>query len=107
MNKLSFFLLLCIALLATGCPQNAPKLDLKNGNYKNLLVGQLKENVFMKEWVEYKCANDGYYNLEIGTNKTSFNTFSCGTSDVKKPESAARIRNEVVDIRVVVMKEKS
>ncbi len=95
MKKISFFLLIFNALLATGCPKNAPNLDLKDDNHKNLLVEQLKENVFKKEWIEYKCANDGYYNL--GIDAGAFSTFTCGTNVVKNPDNAARIRNEVMD----------
>lgn len=98
-KKTSLLLLIFNALLATGCPKNAPNLDLRDDNHKKLLVGQLKENVFKKEWIEYKCANDGYYNLGI-TAGTSFSTFTCGSNVVKNPDNAARIRNEVLDVGV-------
>src|SRR5262245_3331179 len=90
---LLFTLIVGTALLV-GCVHSGPKLDLSQNGVQKTLVGQLKENVFKKEWVEYNCADSGYYNQ--GIQNTSFTTFSCNPV-TKNPEDASRIRNHVVD----------
>ncbi len=94
MKSIICFLVILIIVLATGCPSRQPKLGLKDEGYKKLIISQLKENVFNKEWVEYKCSNDGFYNTGI-TGK-AFDVFTCG--NVKKnSDNAQNIRNEVLD----------
>ena len=65
MKKLLFLFLSAVVLFATGCPENAPKFDVTDENYKKLMSAQLKQYIFQKEWVEYKCLNDGYYNYAL------------------------------------------
>jgi hypothetical protein len=101
LSTTSFSILLSVvAVFTTGCPQNAPKLDLRDSNYKSVMAAQLKDNVYKKEWIEFRCANDGYYNVSVSD--TSFTPFSCG-QNVKSPENAARIRNDVLDSGVALI----
>jgi hypothetical protein len=112
-KKLLFLLISAVILFATGCPDNAPKFDVKSDNYKQLLADQLKEHIFQKEWIEYKCLNDGYYHSGIFNTKankstgtpslpTGFSSFNCrlstgNTGFVASSQNAAKVRNEVLD----------
>jgi hypothetical protein len=94
MKTILFCLTVIAALLTIACPKDGPNLNLSDSNYKKILVRQLKDNVFAKEWTEYKCANDGFYH--VGAVNMGFQSFSCGT--MAKDENVARnIRNEVGD----------
>ncbi|KAF0249167.1 MAG: hypothetical protein FD167_1429 [bacterium] len=97
-NRLKNFLflfLICITVFTTGCPQNNPTLDLKDDNYKNLLVSQLKQNIFQDEWRQYQCAAYGYYSKGLVDGVPNIAT--CPTAIVKSADNAMRIRNEVLD----------
>jgi hypothetical protein len=95
-KKISILLLLLTVVISTGCPRNAPKLDLSNNNHRELLIGQLKTNVYKVEWAEYKCASDGRYLTGLNNNNTGFSTFAC-TPVTQSSQDAKRIRNEVLD----------
>ncbi len=96
MKKFVIFLLLFISiLLTTGCPKNAPDLDLSDDSKKKILINLLKDKIYQKEWIEYKCSNDGFYHTGITGN--AFIGFACGSDVKKNPQTAANIRNEVLD----------
>ncbi len=95
MRYITFFIVVFIVLIATGCPNKEPKLGLQDESYKKLIISQLKDNIYQKEWIEYKCSNDGFYNTGI-TGK-AFDAFTCGTNVIKNADNARNIRNEVLD----------
>ncbi|MBD0324827.1 MAG: hypothetical protein ICV68_00260 [Pyrinomonadaceae bacterium] len=96
MNRSFILLIVLLTILASGCVKNAPKLDLTDNGVKKSLAGQLKKLVFEKEWIEYNCANSGYYNLGISGNR--FISFDCQNSNIPRdPKEAEKIRNQVLD----------
>lgn len=102
MNRLLILFVLLATILVSGCVKNAPKLDLKDSKVTNLLVGQLKEILYKKQWVEYNCADSGYYNIEISGDR--FIPFDCSKSNVPHdPKEAEKIRNRVLDHGVGVI----
>ena len=92
--KYSLPLVLLLSVFATSCVKNAPNLDLSDSGVKNSLIGQLKENVYKKDWIEYNCADSGFYNS--GINGNSFSSFNC-SGVAKDVNEAVKIRNRVLD----------
>ena len=92
--KYSLILVLTLSVFAASCVKNAPKLDLSDNGVKNSLIGQLKENVYKKDWIEYNCADSGFYNS--GINNNGFNSFNCA-GVTKDSNEAVKIRNRVLD----------
>jgi hypothetical protein len=102
MNRFLILLALLATILVSGCVKNAPKLDLKDSKVTNLLIGQLKENVYKKQWVEYNCADSGYYNIDLSGDR--FVPFNCSSSNVPHdPKEAEKIRNRVLDHGVAII----
>jgi len=96
MKTIFLLTLICTVLLATGCPKNSPNLDLSDNGQKAILINMLKDQVYKKEWYEYKCSNDGFYNTGLNDNN-SFRFFTCGANLPKNSQTASNIRNEVLD----------
>lgn len=95
MNRPIILFIALFSILASGCVKNGPKLDLSDNGVKSSLVGQLKENLYKKEWIEYNCADSGYYNS--GISGDAFTQFDCDGVPTKSPGDAIRIRTQVVD----------
>lgn len=95
MNRFGTLLIVFFAILAAGCVKNGPKLDLSDNGVKKTLIGQLKENVYKKEWIEYNCADAGYYNT--GISGAAFSVFNCTGVPKNSASDAIRIRTQVVD----------
>lgn len=55
MNKLVILLLICIVLMATGCPKSAPDLDLSEQSTKERAVRLMRDQVFADAHSEYQC----------------------------------------------------
>src|SRR6185436_15367931 len=85
-----------LVLLLLGCGKNAPKLDLTDNGIKQQLIGQMKQEVFKTQWIEYNCAESGYYNVGLASDNLSFEEFDCGNVPEDQDE-AIRIRTKVVD----------
>lgn len=109
MRKTAIFILLCIILLASGCPRalkTKPSTNLEN----NQLVTQVN-NYLANRQMAYYCAMTGRY-VNLNYNDFSFNkTYSCGnqrnaagaivTEDHKKLAKA--IRDETIEYGIMAI----
>lgn len=98
MKTTALFLLICIALMATGCPKNAPDLGKNKKDREALMINVLKHDIFPQEWLAYQCSALGTQMDKIDQAKVPPpSPLTCTASIKDNPQLAKSIRNQALN----------
>jgi len=85
--------------MLSGCPKNAPELDLSTDSIKKMAISQMKTDVFPDEYAQYQCWVNGRKvvpKYDTNMNYAGFDCSAIGPGDQVNGEARAQeIRNRV------------